>query len=144
MLLLNKNNFSFVQLAAIEKFIEKNRATYYESLHHHQGNLYYNIPKNLDLTYWLEFWLECLLETAHEAQQKVSTTEQLSNEELSTTRLEAAVKLFQKHKKLKASEYAEICNLGRTQAVEDLGYLIHKKIIKKVGGGRSTVYVLNS
>ena len=57
-------------------------------------------------------------------------------------RLLKAAGLFRKHKKLSAFDYQTLTGLGRTKAVDDLNQLIQFKVIKRTGGGRSTVYEL--
>ena len=51
--ILFKSGFSFVEFAALEKYHELHRKKYYETLHHLQGDLFYNISEKLDLTVWL-------------------------------------------------------------------------------------------
>lgn len=142
--ILKKNDFSFVELSALEKYHEKYRSAYYENLHKMQGDLFYNISSQLDLTPWLEYWSESLLFSAKEAYAKTQKSSLEFDSTLLDTRLVAAQKLFTIHKKLSADQYQLLAHLGRTQAVEDLNKLIKLKFIKKVGGGRSTFYILKS
>lgn len=57
-------------------------------------------------------------------------------------RLQKAVNLFTRHKRLSALDYMTLSGLGRTLAVTDLNKLAHLGLIQRVGGGRSTVYRL--
>ncbi len=141
--ILSKHGFDFTLISAIEKQIEKKRSLYYEQLHQLQGNLFYNISPQVDLTSWLEFWLECLYQAGQEASQRITPEIAPSKEDFPTDRITLAIQFFKKHRKLKASEYADLCQIGRTQAVEDLNFLTQKKIIRKIGGGRSTTYIIN-
>ena len=45
--------------------------------------------------------------------------------------------------KLTSSKWAKICNCSQDSATKDINDLIDKKILKKVGDGRNTHYVLN-
>lgn len=44
---------------------------------------------------------------------------------------------------LTSSKWAKICNCSQDSATKDINDLIDKKILKKVGDGRNTHYVLN-
>lgn len=125
------------RFAALEKQHEKNRGSYYSSLRALQAHNYYDIPHGQDISSWIIYWLQCLLATYDEALIRVTA---IKPNDHSENRIEKALTLFTRHKKLKASEYSELMGLARTQAVADLNQLTKKKLIKKVGGGRSTVY----
>ncbi|HPI40454.1 MAG TPA: Fic family protein [Pseudobdellovibrionaceae bacterium] len=139
--ILFKAGFTFVELVAIEKFHENHRKKYYESLHQLQGDLFYNISPQLDLTLWVEYWLEGLLFSVQEAEARIFKIRNSENFDMLEGRLQHSIKLFQQHKKLSASQYEVLLGVARTQAVADLLKLIKARFIKKVGGGRSTVYV---
>lgn len=140
-ILLN-GGLTFTEFSALEKYHEINRSQYYTELHNLQGEVFYNIPKNLDLTPWLEYWTDGLLFSAKEARQRMFDIPISNEETLLESRLVNAKKMFLTHKKLSAEQYQTLTQLGRTQAVEDLNKLIELKFIKKVGGGRSTIYLL--
>ncbi len=55
-------------------------------------------------------------------------------------RLKKTESLFQKHNKLRASEYADLMGLARTQSVADLNQLVDANVLERIGGGRSTIY----
>jgi Fic family protein len=144
--ILCKSGFDFVKFGAIEKFHEQNRKKYYELLHKFQGILYYNIPKNLDLTQWIEYWLLGLSATSKEASERVngkrvpSSLISVFEKQIDEEKLVRAINIFKRFKKLKASEFQDLMGESRTQAVADLNKLIESKAIIRVGGGRSTVY----
>lgn len=140
--MLLRGGLSFAELSAIEKYHEINRSNYYNQLHDLQGDLFYNIPKDLDLTPWLEYWTDGLLFSAKEARQRVYGSSQSDEDIVLESRLVTAKKLFSSHKRLSAEQYQALTLLGRTQAVDDLNQLIKLKFIRKSGGGRSTVYLL--
>lgn len=128
------------EYASIEKQHENNRTIYYQQLSKLQAHTFYDIPKDIDITSWLDYWLNCLLHTYDEALTRCENQSTTEKEALFDTRLQKAISLFKKHKKLKASQYQALMGLGRTQAVDDLNKLITEQIISKHGGGRSQVY----
>ncbi len=128
--------------AAIEKQHEKEREQYYHSLRSLQAQNYYDIPSSQNITSWIVYWLTCLRETYKEALSRISPLGSMvvSEELIHNDRLIKAVSLFKKHITIKAADYAVMMGLERTQAVSDLNILLDKKLIEKIGGGRSTVY----
>jgi Fic family protein len=141
--LLYSSGYTVQQFAAIEKQHEIDRALYYKSLYTCQAGNYYEIPEDLDITGWIEYWLTCLEATYKEAAGRTSMEKKsFSDFPDLDLRLKKALGLFKQHKRIKAGEYQGLMGLGRTQAVADLNALIKLKLIKKIGGGRSTVYSL--
>lgn len=141
--ILNSNSYDVSKYASIEKQHEKNRIEYYSHLRELQGNNFYDIPERINITSWIEYWLSCLRDTYQEAIERVEKIKIDSTDILTLdNRLQKAVNLFKRHIKLNASEYQTLLGIGRTQAVSDLNELVKKGVIKKVGGGRSTVYTL--
>jgi Fic family protein len=140
--ILTKGGFNVQKYAAIEKQHEKNRSLYYQSLRSLQAQNYYDIPTHQNITSWIIYFLECLKETYKEALSRVSPLSQeiYSKELIHNDRLTKAISLFKRHITIKAADYAVMMGLERTQAVSDLNILLKKKIIEKIGGGRSTVY----
>lgn len=134
------SGFETVKYASTEKYFEKNRGRYYQTLRQHQAHQFYLIPQPVDLTLWIEYVLECYEQSFEEALERLSK----AKANLSTDRVEKGLALFRRHKKLKASDYSAIMGLGRTQTVEDLNELVRRGSIVKQGGGRSTVYVLKA
>lgn len=143
--ILHVHDYTVTRFASLEKQHEKNRALYYESLRKLQRANFYDIPADLDLSPWIEYWIDCLKSTYEEALSRVQKLEQVTPEsgDLSS-RLNKAVSLFKRHRRLRARDYEAIMGLGRTQAVDDLNQLVHLDTIKKTGGGRSTIYEINS
>jgi Fic family protein len=140
--ILSSGGFDVQKYAAIEKQHEKNRSLYYQSLRSLQAQNYYDIPTHQNITSWIIYWLECLKETYKEALSRISPLSQkiYSEELIHNDRLTKAISLFKRHITIKAADYAVMMGLERTQAVSDLNILLDKKIIEKIGGGRSTVY----
>lgn len=138
--LLLKDGYDIALYAALEKQHEINRSLYYKTLHQMQSHNFYDIAETLDLSPWLDYWLDCLVRTYEEALLRLRATPPKNTEVVLTNRLQSAIKVFDKYKRLSALDYQSLMGIERTQAVNDLNQLCVKKIIKKVGGGRSTVY----
>ena len=139
--ILAVNDFDVSKYASIEKQHEKNRAEYYLRLRELQGNNFYEIPEKINITPWIQYWLTCLKNTYQEALERIKNIESETPDTLTLNkRLQKAVHLFKKHVRLSAGEYQTLLGMGRTQAVADLNELVKRGLIKKVGGGRSTVY----
>jgi len=149
--ILLRGGYSLERYAALEKQNENSRNEYYHALRMLQCGNYYEIPRKQDITNWVIYWLECVLRAYDEALHRISgftlQTQGLDIVEdlysvTSKIRLERAKGLFRQHGSLRASEYADLMALGRTQAVEDLNSLVKIGYIKKAGGGRSTIYAI--
>ncbi|MBU4267897.1 MAG: Fic family protein [Acidobacteria bacterium] len=135
------SGYNVSKYAALEKQHEKDMGTYYRALRTLQGNNFYDIPKDINITSWLEYWLSCMKETYKEALKRVGNIESsFDTFDPALNRLSRALGLFKRHKTLNAAQYQTLMGLGRTQAVSDLNELVKKGQIKKIGGGRSTVY----
>jgi len=137
--ILDKQGFNISRYASLEKVHEQNKMDYYRNLRNHQALVFYDIPDNINLIGWLKYWLLSLMKAYDEAIKRLNSN--ISQENLDQ-RLKKAYSLFVKHKKLKASEYEILASMGRTQAVSDLNKLISNGLIKKVGGGRSSTYIV--
>ncbi|MBI2521457.1 MAG: Fic family protein [Bdellovibrio sp.] len=143
--LLSHGGYEVEKYAALEKQHEKERALYYKSLRSLQVQNYYDIHPLQNITSWIIYWLTCLRETYKEAMDRVSPLVHavVSEEIIHSDRLTKAISLFKRHITIKAADYAVMMGLERTQAVSDLNILLEKKLIKRIGGGRSTVYRIN-
>ena len=140
--ILSTGGYEVEKYAALEKQHEKNRSLYYQSLQSVQTPNYYDIPPNQNITPWVIYWLECLRATYREALTRISpyATADFPEALALNDRLARAISLFKRHVTLKAQDYALLMGLERTQAVADLNILMDKKIIERIGGGRSTKY----
>jgi Fic family protein len=139
---LSSGGYDVHKYAALEKQHEKERTRYYHSLRSLQSQNYYDIPPSQNITPWIIYWLTCLKETYQEAISRVSPFSQavVSEDIIHNDRLTKAISLFKRHITIRAADYAIMMSLERTQAVSDLNILLEQKLIKKIGGGRSTLY----
>ncbi len=141
--ILLSGGYDVERFAALEKQHEKDRAAYYLALRSLQAHNYYDIPYRQDIRTWVTYWLRCLLATYEEALARVFGVKPASTSTHPPTfddRLKKAESLFRRHLKLRASEYADLMGLARTQAVADLNRLVEVGTLERVGGGRSTIY----
>lgn len=141
--ILMSKGYDVERYAALEKQHELNRSEYYRALHTLQGNNFYDIPPHQDIRSWIVYWLNCLRQTYDEAKSRVlDPAIDVHALPLRSTddRLLKAQALFNRHQKLRASDYADLMGMGRTQAVADLNRFVEAGILKRIGGGRSTVY----
>jgi Fic family protein len=146
--ILTSSGYDVERFSALEKQHEKDRTAYYRTLRSLQASNFYDIPDGQDIRSWIIYWLNCLLGTYEEALARVNSTKSQNAHSLESPdfsdRLKKAQSLFRRHVKLRASEYADLMALARTQAVADLNSLTEQKFIEKIGGGRSTIYKLKS
>lgn len=130
--------------ASLEKQHELTRQEYYRALRTLQASNFYDIPTGQNIRSWVLYWLNCLHKTYSEALDRLTEVGAHSSLKINPygedQRLTKAGALFSKYPKLKASDYADLMGLGRTQAVDDLNRLIKDGLIEKTDGGRSTFY----
>jgi Fic family protein len=138
--LLATQGYEWVKYGSIEKYHEANRGNYYAELRQLQASNFYDISPDIDISSWIQYWLKCAALACEEGRKKV--TQVLPREDLSMpSRLQKALSLFKRHKRLTAADYQKLTGLGRTQAVADLRELERGGSIKRQGGGRSTAYL---
>jgi Fic family protein len=139
--ILLAGGYDVERYAALEKQHELDRARYYRALRSMQAGNFYDIPEGQNIQPWVEYWLRCLLSTYEEALSRVAgTATGTSLPVYDNDRLSKAEAIFRRHQRLKASQYADLMGLGRTQAVADLNALVDAGLLERVGGGRSTIY----
>ena len=143
-MLLARSDENKLRFYSMSSQIQKNRKSYYEILEKTQKG-------SMDITNWLVWFLENLL-TAILASDEIlggvlnrarfwtKNSEVVFNE-----RQKKVLNRFMDNfeGKLTSSKWAKICNCSQDSATKDINDLIDKKILKKVGDGRNTHYVLN-
>ena len=124
--------------------IRKERKTYYEVLEKTQQGM-------LDITVWMEWFLQCLdrsltatEQTLSGVLQKARLWEQHAKTLLNNRQVLLINKLLDGFEgKLNTSKWAAIAKCSPDTALRDIQDLMEKKIlVKALGGGRSTGYVL--
>ena len=125
--------------------IRKERKTYYEVLEKTQQGM-------LDITAWMEWFLQCLdrsltatEQTLSGVLQKARFWEQHAKTLLNNRQVLLINKLLDGFEgKLNTSKWATIAKCSSDTALRDIQDLMEKKIlVKALGGGRSTGYILS-
>ena len=136
----DENKFRFYSMSAQ---IQKNRKSYYEILEQTQ-------KESMDVTKWLVWFLENLLNAISSSDEILANvirraefwnkhSEMVFNERQKNV-LNKFMDNFEGN--LTSTKWAKICGCSQDTASLDINDLIEKKILKKVGNGRNTHYVL--
>ena len=136
----DENKFRFYSMSAQ---IQKNRKSYYEILEKTQ-------KESMDITKWLIWFLENLLKaisSSDEILANVIRRAEFWNKHSETVFNERQKNVLNKFMdnfegNLTSTKWAKICGCSQDTASLDINDLIEKKILKKVGNGRSTHYQL--
>ena len=134
------NKFRFYSMSAQ---IQKNRKSYYDILEITQKD-------SMDITRWLVWFLENLLNaitSSDEILANVIRRAEFWNKHSEIVFNERQKKVLNRFMdnfegNLTSTKWAKICNCSQDTASLDINDLIAKKILKKVGDGRTTHYIL--
>jgi len=136
----DENKFRFYSMSAQ---IQKNRKSYYDILEKTQ-------KCSMDVTDWLVWFLENLLkaiESSDEIFKNVIRKAEFWQKHTDIIFNERQKKVLNKfldnfEGNLTSTKWAKMCNCSQDTASLDINDLINKKILKKIGEGRNTHYVL--
>lgn len=142
-MLLAKNDNSSYRFYSMSSQIQKNRKSYYEILEKTQKG-------SMDITNWLVWFLENLLLAINSSEEilkgvlKRAEFWQKNINIIFNERQKKVLNRFMDNFKgnLTTTKWAKICNCSQDTATRDISDLIDKKILKRLGTGRSTHYVL--
>jgi Fic family protein len=138
-LLLLKNGYDFIQYASMEIEIEKRKKEYYKALMDGQQNR--GTDKEL-IHDWLLFFLgtlEATIKKLEERYNKIKDKPSYLNERQKVVR-----QFIKENEPLKISDITTALSDYTSYTIKkDVKYLIDEKLVKKLGKGRSTVYVMN-
>lgn len=123
--------------------IQKNRKSYYEILEKTQKG-------SMDITNWLVWFLKNLLiaikssgEITNKVLQKAEFWQKNSNIVFNERQIKVLNRFMDNFEgNLTTTKWAKMCNCSQDTATLDINDLIVKKILKKVGKGRATHYLL--
>lgn len=140
---LAKNDNSSYRFYSMSSQIQKNRKSYYEILEKTQKG-------SMDITNWLVWFLENLLlaiNSSEDILKGVLKRAEFWQKNINTTFNERQKKVLNRFMddfkgNLTTTKWAKMCNCSQDTATRDISDLIDKKILKKLGTGRSTHYVL--
>lgn len=142
-MMLARNDKSSYRFYSMSSQIQKNRKSYYEILEKTQKG-------SMDITNWLVWFLENLLlaiNSSEDILKGVLKRAEFWQKNINITFNERQKKVLNRFMddfrgNLTTTKWAKMCNCSQDTATRDISDLIDKKILKKLGTGRSTHYVL--
>lgn len=142
-MILARSDDSKFRFYSMSAQIQKNRKSYYEILEKTQKG-------SMDITNWLVWFLENLLiaiQSSGEITDKVLQKAEFWQKHTNTVFNERQIKVLNRFMdnfegNLTTTKWAKMCNCSQDTATLDINDLIDKKILKKIGKGRVTHYVL--
>jgi len=137
----DENKFRFYSMSSQ---IQKNRKGYYDILEKTQQS-------SMDITNWLVWFLENLLKAINSSDEILTNVIKRSefwlkhSETVFNERQKKVLNRFMDNFEgnLTSTKWAKMCNCSQDTASNDINDLLAKKILKKVGNGRSTHYKLH-
>ena len=134
------SNFRFYSMSAQ---IQKNRKSYYAILEKTQKGI-------MDITNWLVWFLENLLiaiQSSGEITNNVLKRAEFWQKNANLVFNERQIKVLNRFMdnfggNLTTTKWAKMCNCSQDTATIDINELIAKKILKRIGKGRSTHYTM--
>lgn len=138
-LLLLKSNYDFVQYASVEYEIEKQKKDYYKALMAGQKNRYTKKEK-------IDKWVLFFLTTLKKAIQKLEQNFQEIKDKKSylNQRQRKALGFIKENEPIKISDLTNsLIKFTPYILKKDIKYLVDEGLIKKVGKGRATTYIIN-
>ena len=142
-MILARSDDSKFRFYSMSSQIQKNRKSYYEVLEKTQKG-------SMDITNWLLWFLENLLiaiqssgEITDKVLQKAEFWQKNSNLVFNERQIKVLNRFMDNFEgNLTTIKWAKMCNCSQDTASLDINDLIAKKIMKKVGKGRATHYLL--
>lgn len=142
-MILARSDDSKFRFYSMSSQIQKNRKSYYEVLEKTQKG-------SMDITNWLLWFLENLLiaiqssgEITDKILQKAEFWQKNSNLVFNERQIKVLNRFMDNFEgNLTTTKWAKMCNCSQDTASLDINDLIAKKIMKKVGKGRATHYLL--
>ncbi len=137
-LLLLQHNYLFVQYVSFENLIESTKKEYYEALMAGQQNR--NTPKE-NIAKWLLYFLDKIYELTQKLEAKYDVFK--SKGGYLNERQKEILNYLEQNQPLKISDITKaFYQINRNTIKKDLQYLKQEQIIKSLGQGRGTVYVV--
>ena len=142
-MILARSDDSKFRFYSMSSQIQKNRKSYYEILEKTQKG-------SMDITNWLVWFLKNLLiaiqssgEITNKVLQKAEFWQKNSNIVFNERQIKVLNRFMDNFEgNLTTTKWAKMCNCSQDTATLDINDLIVKKILKKVGKGRATHYLL--
>ena len=142
-MLLAKNDNIPYRFYSMSSQIQKNRKEYYEILEKTQKG-------SMDITNWIKWFLENILLAINSSEdiikniiERVEFWQKYAHINFNERQRNVIYRFMDKFEgNLTTTKWAKMCNCSQDTATRDIADLIEKKILKKVGKGRSTHYLL--
>ena len=138
-LLLLKFGYDFVQYVSVEFKIEKQKKEYYKALMAGQKNRY-NKKESIDK--WIVFFLNTLKQTIQKLEQNYQEIK--DKKSYLNLRQTKALSFIKENEPIKISDLTNSLNEFTPYILKkDVKYLVDEGLIKQVGKGRATTYIIN-
>ena len=138
-LLLLQNEYLFIQYVSFENLIEKSKKEYYQALMEGQKN---RNKENENISKWTLFFLDKLNRLTQKLDAKYDVFK--SKGGYLNERQKNLKEYLKKNQPLKISDFANaFSEININTLKKDLQYMKREKIIKTLGKGKGTVYVIS-
>jgi len=138
-LLLLKSDYDFVQYASVEYEIEKQKKEYYKALMAGQKNRY---TKKEKIEKWILFFLNTVKKTIEKLEynyQEIKDKKSYLNQ-----RQTKAINFIKENEPIKIGDLTSTLKEFTPYILKkDIKYMVDEGLIKKIGKGRATIYILN-
>ena len=142
-MMLARSDDSKFRFYSMSSQIQKNRKSYYEILEKTQKG-------TMDITNWLVWFLENLLiaiqssgEITNNVLKKAEFWQKSANIVFNERQIKVLNRFMDNFEgNLTTTKWAKMCNCSQDTATIDINELIAKKILKRIGKGRSTHYTM--
>lgn len=142
-LILMCAGYDITHYFSLENFYNRNRMDYYAALSSVDK---YRIDNKENLTLWLEYFTGGMLVEAQRAHSRIRKLQEQSVFITKPIHINANQKkvlvYLKKNKTLKTGDYTRLTGLSRKGAYNDLDKLVHAKLLKSLGTGKGSYYIL--
>lgn len=140
---LYQSGWDFKKILVLEDYYNHDRKAYYEAL---QTGKNYKERQEKDLTPWLEYYVSGFLDEANRVKDQILSLSVASSAQLTRNVLDKdelqIVDFMITLGQITSSDVADILNVPKRTAQAKLKKLEDTKIIKKIGGGPTTFYII--
>jgi len=136
-LMLAKSGYVYMPYTSLEKIIEDNKVEYYLALRSSQKNIKKN---NNDVSKWLHFFIDTMLSQIEILKKLV---ENKSSHDLLSENQKKILGLFENNEEVSNKFINAKFKIPKVTIKQILNRLIELKLIKRIGVGRSTRYILD-
>ena len=141
LLYLYQADYVFKKSLVLEDFYNNDRKRYYENL---QTGKSFESRENADLTGWLEYFTEGFLFEVQRVKDLVLSSSNKSNKQIILNKDELKIVDFTVSiGRITSDDAADILDIPKRTAQDKLKKLVNLKVLKKVGLGPNTYYVLS-